>query len=197
MRKYKLGVVVFLIIFLVLQALVVVAGEPDDLIESAISELEAAQNALENANQEEAYSLLNTAKAQITKVTLPMMPSNSNGKLMTDEFLIKPAKDFLEFEKREYNNNYFVSVDISIENLTDKELPVMWDWYIIDPEGVQRSSSVYTASKALAGATAIQSCRIRIKESRFTFGPYTLIMEPEGTNKIFKLKFELTEELLN
>lgn len=196
MRKCKLGVVGFLIMFLVFQISVVAAEKSDELIEDAISKLEAAQSALKNDSQEKAYNSLEDAKAQVTRAMFPLMITESDRKLLTDNFLIKAPKGFLRSETGfvESQGKYLISVDIMIENLTGSELSTHWNWYLIDPAGIQRSGNSFGGIKVLAGATTFEYYRAWIKESRFKSGTYTFILEPDGSDKRFKFKFRLIEK---
>ena len=172
-------------------------ANPDKKIEETISILKKARNKLKNGNKQEAFNILCEAKNSVTEAMFPLLDTNNKNTFKTDRWLIKFGKPKATDESS--FADYYISLKMTIENLSNKDLEPCFHQYLIDPDGLQRSG-VTLSPLVLAGATTKDVFfGESIKESEFVYGTYTLILRNHcdiapNKKKQFEFTLDLTKE---
>lgn len=194
-KRTALLLAIFLLEF---GGLTVAAEESNSQIEKAIIKLERAQRLLERGNTGEAYDMLGEAKVHLSEARFSLLtPTEQEKKIQADKWLIDIENLYTEYHPE--REKVYIQLETKVENLTTHDSGAQLLIFIVDPDGVQRKSTVWSSGQILAGAIKeFTTTLLRIDKSELIHGRYTIIFKnapfPPDIDRRFKFQLDVTEE---
>lgn len=104
------------------------------------------------------------------------------------------------YAEKSRSGRVYIRIKTKSENLTDSDSRAAFFYYVVDPNGVQKSSGTQSSGWTVPGATQENDHLLaRIDESEFIHGTYTIIIRNNRVyspdiERRFEFKLDLTKK---